>query len=147
MRARIAPIPVERARVLRQQVLRPHQRVEELVFDGDDGADSLHVGAFVDDRLVAVASVMRDVDEDAPGLETWRVRGMATLEGMRGRGFGGAVLERCLEHVRERDGRLVWCNARTGAIGFYERFGFGRVGVPFDVPVIGPHVRMARRLA
>jgi ribosomal protein S18 acetylase RimI-like enzyme len=72
---------------------------------------------------------------------------MAIIEELRGAGLGRAVLERCLDHARERGARVVWCNARTGAIGFYERLGFEVVSEVFDVPVIGPHVRMARRIA
>ena len=147
MDVRVGPAPIEEVRVLRQRLLRPHQRAQELVFDGDDDPDTLHAGAFRGDRLVAVASIARDVSDDAPGPNAWRVRGMATEDRDRGTGLGRAVLGRCLEHARERGGRVVWCNARTGAIGFYERLGFEVVSEVFDVPVIGPHVRMARPIA
>jgi GNAT superfamily N-acetyltransferase len=143
---RVAPIAVADARVLRQRILRPHQTVDELVFERDDADDSLHVGAFVTGRLAAIASVMRDEGTDAPGSRAWRVRGMATVEDLRGRGLGRAVLERCLEHADAQGAAIVWCNARTGAVGFYERLGFEVASEPFDVPAIGPHVRMIRRL-
>lgn len=117
------------------------------MYDGDDDPDTLHAGAVVDGRLAAIASIAPDPSDDAPGPDAWRLRGMATVEELRGTGLGRAVLECCLEHARERGARIVWCNARTGAIGFYERSGFEIVSEVFDVPVIGPHVRMVRRVA
>lgn len=147
MDVRVAAVPAEDVRVLRQCLLRPHQRVDELVYDGDDDPDTLHAGAFVGDRLVAVASVAPDESDDAPAPKAWRLRGMATVEDLRATGLGRAVLERCLAHAHERGALLVWCNARTGAIGFYERLGFEVVSEVFDVPVTGPHVRMLRRIA
>jgi GNAT superfamily N-acetyltransferase len=144
---RVGPAPIEDVRVLRQRLLRPHQRADELKYEGDDHPDTLHAGAFLDDRLVAIATIAPDASGEAPGPGAWRLRGMAIIEELRGAGLGRAVLERCLDHARERGARVVWCNARTGAIGFYERLGFEVVSEVFDVPVIGPHVRMVRRIA
>jgi hypothetical protein len=41
----------------------------------------------------------------------------------------------------------VWCTARVRARGFYERAGFVAVGGVLEIPRIGPHVLMRRRLA
>ena len=38
---------------------------------------------------------------------------------------------------------MVWCNARTPARGFYERYGFVAEGEEFELPDIGPHFRMS----
>lgn len=43
---------------------------------------------------------------------------------------------------RDEPGWLVWCNARTSAIGFYEKLGWQVVSEPFDVLTAGPHVKM-----
>jgi ribosomal protein S18 acetylase RimI-like enzyme len=67
---------------------------------------------------------------------------MATEEAWRSRGIGSAVLAAVLDHVAERGGRVLWCNARLGAVAFYERAGFRRVGEEWDEPYIGPHVGM-----
>ena len=45
-------------RPLRQALLRPHQRVEELVYPGDDHPETLHVGAFRHGHLVGVATIV-----------------------------------------------------------------------------------------
>jgi hypothetical protein len=36
----------------------------------------------------------------------------------------------------------VWCNARTPAVGFYEKLGFSTIGEEFELPPIGPHYLM-----
>ncbi|HEU4355563.1 MAG TPA: GNAT family N-acetyltransferase [Actinomycetota bacterium] len=140
-------IDLRTARQLRHRLLRPHQEPWEIVFDGDDDADTGHFGAFEDDTLVGIASVMREHPPwDPDAARAWRLRGMATLPEVRGQGYGGALLERCLAHATDHGAGLVWCRARVPAAGFYRRFGFEGVGDVFDVPPIGPHVLMRRRL-
>jgi ribosomal protein S18 acetylase RimI-like enzyme len=146
MSARIREITAAETRPLRQQVLRPHQRAEELVFGGDDSAGSFHAGAFVGEKLVGVATI---VPEALAGHDarSWRVRGMATLAEVCGHGHGASLLEACLEHARKQGGAIAWCHARTSAQGFYERAGFVVEGEEFELPAIGPHVVMVKSLS
>ncbi len=140
-------IDVRTARQLRHQLLRPHQEPWQIVFDGDDDPNTAHLGAFDGESLVGIASVMREAppwDEDAD--QTWRLRGMGTLPEVRGQGYGGALLERCLAHAIEQGAGLAWCTSRIPAVGFYRRFGFETEGDVFEIPPIGPHVLMHRRL-
>jgi GNAT superfamily N-acetyltransferase len=83
--------------------------------------------------------------EPRPG--DWRVRGMATLPAMRGLGLGSAVLAACESHAAGAGGKRLWCNARVGARGFYERAGLTVEGGVFEIAGIGPHVLMTKRLA
>ncbi len=148
MLSNIRRIELRAVRQLRHDLLRPHQEPSEIVFEGDEAHDTLHVGAFDEDTLVGVASVIREAPPWAPHDErAWRLRGMATGPEVRGRGYGGALLERCLEHALEHGGDLAWCTARVPAAGFYRRFGFETVGDVYEAPAIGPHVHMRRALA
>lgn len=147
MLSAVRPIEARETRVLRQRLLRPHQQVYELVYPGDDASDSLHLGAFEEDELVGVASVMREPPPDGDDPHAWRIRGMATVPEARGHGHGGALLERCLTHVAAHGGTVVWCTARVMAIEFYRHHGFEVQGEPFDVPVIGTHYVMSHSLA
>jgi predicted GNAT family N-acyltransferase len=142
----LRPLDLRTIRQLRHDLLRPHQQPWEIVFDGDDEADTLHVGAFRDDVLVGIASVMRESPPGDEGSRAWRLRGMATLPEARGQGYGGALLERCLRHALDRGGGLAWCTARVPAAGFYRRYGFESVGDVFDVAPMGPHIKMVRHL-
>lgn len=144
----VRPIEIRAARQLRHQLLRPHQEAWEIVFDSDGDPDTAHFGAFEDETLVGIASVMRERPPWAQEDErTWRLRGMATEPEVRGRGYGGALLQRCLTHALDHGADLAWCTARVPAVGFYRRFGFETVGDVFDIPPVGPHVLMRRALA
>ncbi len=136
----VHPIGVEKTRALRRQVLRPHQTESQLA--SHEPPEAYAVGAFEGEQLIAVGLIGR---EGEPG--EWRIRGMATAPEARGRGAGTAVLSMLLDHAREQDGRAVWCQARTRALGLYERAGFEADSGEFELPEIGPHVRMRLRLA
>lgn len=60
--------------------------------------------------------------------------------------MGRVLLDATMDHVRRAGGDMIWCSARVAAIDFYRRAGFAEISEPFDVPPIGPHIRMARRL-
>jgi predicted GNAT family N-acyltransferase len=131
---------------LRQQVLRPHESFEQLALPGDDDPETCHVAArTVHGRVVGTATVRREAPPWEPAVSNaWRVRGMATSEGLRGQGIGTKVLDVVIAHVASHGGGLLWCNARIPAKTFYERAGFLTVGEPWIDPDIGPHVAMWR---
>ncbi|HWL38229.1 MAG TPA: GNAT family N-acetyltransferase [Frankiaceae bacterium] len=121
---------------LRQRVLRPHQTPEQVRAQGD-GLPGIAV--FSDGEVVACASVRPEPMPGDPRDGDWRLRGMASDPAVRGHGYGAVALRAALDYARERGARRVWCNARTGALGFYERHGFTVVGEEFDLPDAGPH--------
>ncbi|MEE8526261.1 MAG: GNAT family N-acetyltransferase [Thermoanaerobaculia bacterium] len=142
---KIQRITAAEARPLRHRVLRPHQPLDACVYPDDDHPDSGHFGVLLDDELVGAASIYQQSDAgDDPAA--WRIRGMVNLEEVRGRGYGGALLEACLRHAADHGGRRVWCNGRSTVAGFYERFGFSVKGEEFDIPGLGPHLVMEKML-
>ena len=148
----VRPISAAEARPLRSEILRPGHPPDSLVLPGDDAPGSFHAGAVVDGEIVGIATVypepmpeasasaLPDVDFDPSNA--FRLRGMATRATFQGSGLGRAVLTRCIEHVRDAGAEVLWCNARIGALGFYERLGFATVGDEFDIAGIGPHYVM-----
>lgn len=143
----VRPITPAETRPLRAEILRPGQDPKTLTLYGDDVPGSFHAGAFEHGALVSVATVYAEPMPAAPGpgldpSNAFRLRGMATKAHLQGRGYGRAVLERCIEHVRESGAEILWCNARVGALGFYRRLGFETVGDEFEIEGIGPHYVM-----
>ncbi len=129
---------------LRQSVLRPHLRVDEARYTADRSPDAVHFCAEDETgRVVCVATVLREAPQwRADVTKGWRIRGMATASDWRGRGAGSAVLRAVFAHVGTSGGGLLWCNARLGAVNFYERAGMATTGEPWEEPVIGPHIVM-----
>jgi GNAT superfamily N-acetyltransferase len=125
---------------LRQRVLRAGLDASSAFFPGDRDRSSGHFAAYVDHKVVGVASILEEPETDGPGH--WRLRGMAVDPDHQGSGAGRALIERARDFVARSGGGLIWCNARLTAVGFYDKQGFTRVGEPWDEPGTGPHVRM-----
>lgn len=154
----VRPIDAADTHDLRLRVLRPGRPVEECAFPGDDDELTLHAGALLDGTIVGIASLyleprpvdaaggaLRAPDHDAGTV--WRLRGMATDPDVRRRGAGAATLAACEQHAREHGATLLWCNARVEAIAFYEVNGWTVLGDEFDIPTVGPHFVMEKRLS
>lgn len=92
--------------------------------------------------VVAAGSVVPEPHPVSPREGDWRLRGMATDPAYRGRGYGSALAAACVEHARSAGAARVWLQARPAAVRLYERTGFVRETDEFDVPGLGPHVRM-----
>lgn len=148
----VRPVSAAETRPLRSSVLRPGQAPENLIYPGDDAPLAFHAGGFVDGEIHGIATVYPEPPPDAyrgaipeAAYEegaSFRLRGMATSAETRGTGLGRDLLVACFDHIRESGGRYLWCNARSGALGFYERMGLQTVGDEFDLPEIGPHFVM-----
>lgn len=129
---------------LRHRVLRAGRPRADAIFPGDDDPQTRHwvASRAAADRevIVGVVSVMAAVPSPPiAGLSPrWQLRGMAVDEPLRGLGIG----EQLLAAVHREVGEPMWCNARAGVVGFYERSGWRVCGPPFDVQGIGPHRQM-----
>jgi GNAT superfamily N-acetyltransferase len=143
----IRPITAGETIPLRHAILRAGLARETAIFPGDDDPASRHFGAFIDERLVGVATIHSASLLDRPDFPpAYQVRGMATAEEARGQGVGSALLAACVAEAVRTGAHFLWCNARTPAAGFYARHGFQTTGGVFDIPTAGPHYRMIRSL-
>ncbi len=139
---RVERADVTTVRPLRHAVLRPGRPASEVTYSADDAA--AHFAAYdAAGEVVGVATVFSQV-HPVTGEAAWRLRGMAVAERARGSGCGAQVLGAVLDHVAAAGGSLLWCNARVGALGFYQRYGFTVDSAVFEVPGGGPHHRMRR---
>lgn len=116
---------------LRRALLRRYRTDSPSVM-GDEHPSACHIGAYRDDRLVAVGSIHPEAMPGGYRTNAWRFHGVAVDHGHRGVGVGALITERCLEHAAGREAKVVWCVAPAGAYGFFERYGFRRTGDPID---------------
>jgi GNAT superfamily N-acetyltransferase len=132
---------------LRRTLLRPGQAPEAAIHPGDAAPATVHLGAFIEEELVCVATLFREAPAGQDDPLAWRLVGMATRPDRQRRGYGRAVIERCVAAVAGRGGTRLWCNARLDAVGFYQRLGFVAIGPPFEVAGTGLRQRMVRPVA
>jgi GNAT superfamily N-acetyltransferase len=145
---RICAVDAAAGRPLRMAVLRPGESADEPMYPLEGDPATLHFAAIGDrEEVLAVGSVMPEAHPRDPRPNDWRIRGMATRADLRGSGLGASVLEEIVRVTRERHGVRLWCNARVGARGFYERAGFRIEGQEYEIAGIGPHFLMSMPLA
>jgi len=128
---------------IRHRILRPHGTVEDCIFKGDTDELTFHLGAFVDRKLVSVASFYFERNDIFPDPYQFRLRGMATLPEYQGQGLSSALLRTAFPVIKQNQCTLLWCNAREAAMGFYHKVGFKSHGDVFSIPQIGPHYLMS----
>ena len=130
---------------VRHPVLRAGRPLEDVYMEADEQASTFHLGMYHNKNIVGVASFMEDTHEEFTGIQT-RLRGMAVLPEYRNKGIAAQILSKGEEILKERKRNVLWFNARTIALKFYKNLGYDLIGEEFDIPQVGPHVRMKKNL-
>ncbi|ANE51113.1 GNAT family N-acetyltransferase [Flavisolibacter tropicus] len=124
---------------LRDDILRKplglHFTEEEL----ESEKDNLLVAAYEDDRMLGCCML---VEEDP---QTVRLRQMAVMNDLQGKGIGSALMTFAENLARDRGFRRITMHARKNALGFYEKMGYKKVGEEFQEITI-PHYVMEKQL-
>lgn len=133
-------ISAEQTRELRFLVLWPHKSgIEDCIIDIDKREDAMHFGAFLDNKLIGVASVFEMSSDKIDYNKQFRLRAMASHPEYRGINAGKAIVEFAIEVCRSKGADVLWCDARKVALGFYEKLGFNRIDSWYDISPIGLH--------
>jgi len=128
---------------LRLEVLWSHfNTLEECGIDVDDKEGTFHVGVFKDGEVVSVGTFLIQNNKFFDEESQYRLRAMATSPKVRGEGFGQQLIGFAINELQNRDVKMLWCDARKIALGFYQKNGFTVIGDYYDVPKIGPHKLM-----
>ena len=101
--------------------------------------DYLLIGAFEDDKMLACCMLV----EENP--KTVRLRQMAVLNDLQGKGIGKALMIFAENLARDRGYQKITMHARKNAIGFYEKMGYTKTGREFEEITI-PHYLMEKKL-
>jgi len=107
---------------IRHCVLWPNKPPSFCEVERDDTA--IHYGAFVNQKLVCVASVYLTAHKA-------RLRKFATLPQYQGQGIGTKIIKHLMHDLKQQDVRYFWCDARTSAHTFYHKFGLVIEGEAF----------------
>ncbi|WP_276358808.1 GNAT family N-acetyltransferase [Daejeonella sp. H1SJ63] len=111
----IEQIPPELTWRIRRQVLYPDQDFSKAILEDDD--EGMHLGLFDKDQLISVVSLF--IREGC-----MQFRKFATIRDFQNMGYGSQLLHYLIRIAEEQNCRMIWCNARKNALGFYTKFGF-----------------------
>jgi len=132
--------------IVRQPVLRPGRGIETCVFDGDDLPTTIHFGIFDEEELVGVISVFEAAHPEFKESRQFQIRGMAVLESQQKKGLGDRLVQHAEDYINQKQGERIWFNAREIAVGFYQKTGYTLIGAAFNIPDVGPHYVMHKKL-
>lgn len=143
----VGQVSTEEIRELRHKVLWPHKdKMEDCVIPPDYEPTTFHIGAIQDDKVVGTSTFIIDINDKFEEKKQYRLRAMATDPDVRGTKTGARIVEAGIEELKKRGVKLLWCDARLIATGFYERMNFKVLGDIYEVPIIGPHKLMYKEL-
>ena len=129
----------EEIQQLRNEVLWPHKTFENCILETDRLSSTFHFGLKVDGLTVATVTLQQESSSKLPQETQYRWRAMAVREGYRGQGYGDAIVEAGLNHLRKLGVEVVWCDARVAALNFYRRLQFEELEEEYEIPIIGLH--------
>ncbi|WP_158975762.1 GNAT family N-acetyltransferase [Cellulophaga sp. L1A9] len=139
-------ITAEETYPVRHSVLRKGRPIATCMLDGDELSETFHVGGFLNDKLVAVASFYNANHSDHSFVEAAQLRGMAVLDDYHGLGYGKQLLQFGEELLKKKTKTTVWMNARVSAVGFYTNLGYHKIGAIFEIPLVGEHYVMFKKI-
>lgn len=101
--------------------------------------DNMLIAAFEDDEILGCCMLV----EETPN--TLRLRQMAVLNDLQGKGIGRALMNFAENLARDRGYKIMSMHARKNAIGFYEKMGYKVAGNEFTEVTL-PHYVMEKKL-
>lgn len=110
---------------LRRQVLRSGRADLEVRFPEDEEPGAFHLAVLDQGRRpVAVVTISPAPTTWRPGVDAWRVRGMAVTPELRGTGLGTQLLGAVVARAQASGVAVLWADGRDTALDFYRRRGW-----------------------
>ncbi len=101
--------------------------------------ENMLIGAFEDDDMLGCCMLVEQ------SRDTVRLRQMAVLNDLQGKGIGRALMNFAENLARDRGYRTISMHARKMAVGFYEKMGYKVASSEF-IEITIPHFVMEKRL-
>lgn len=101
--------------------------------------NNLLIVAYEDERMLGCCMLIEE------GIQTVRLRQMAVMNDLQGKGIGKALMQFAENIARDRGYKKITMHARKDASGFYEKMGYRRQGDEFKEITI-PHYVMEKEL-
>ena len=131
---------------VRHIVLRAGKPIESCQFDGDELGSTHHFGYYFNNQIIGVISLFEIKNEPFVAQKPFQIRGMAVLPSFQKQGIGEALVKEAEKFCTTQKADLTWFNARTTAVGFYQKMGYKILGPEFEIYDVGPHFLMYKKL-
>jgi len=139
MQCDIKKISAEKTHAIRHPMLRQGRPIEDCVFDGDKDPQTIHLGAFIENKLVGILSAYQKNTSAFDVKESYQLRGVAVLTTAHRKGIGRALMAYIEQILQQRKIDLIWLNARITAVDFYTALEYQQKGNAFEIEGIGTH--------
>lgn len=101
--------------------------------------DNMLIAAFEEERMLGCCMLV----EEQP--DSVRLRQMAVLNDLQGKGIGRALMNFAENIARDRGFKKITMHARKNVVGFYEKMDYRVSGDEF-IEITIPHYRMEKKL-
>ena len=132
---------------VRHIVLRAGKPIESCQFQGDELETTNHFGYYINNQIIGVISIFEINNKQFLVQKSFQIRGMAVLPSFQKQGIGEALVKESEKFCTTQKANLIWFNARTTAVGFYQKIGYEIVGTEFEINEVGPHFLMFKYLS
>ena len=147
MKLQIKEITALETYPIRHPLLRKGQPLESCKLENDEHPSSIHLGTYIDARLVAVLSALPNLCPDYNTLKAYQLRAMAVEPKYQRKKIASSMIQYLYNKIIEKGGiELIWLNARVAANKLYIKNGFEPIGAPFSIKPIGTHQRFINLL-
>ena len=124
---------------LRDEILRKPLGLNFSQEELEKERNNMHMAAYEDDQMLGCCML---VEEDP---QTVRLRQMAVVDDVQGKGIGRALMQFAENLARDRGYKRITMHARKNAVGFYEKMGYKKFSEEF-MEITIPHVVMEKEL-
>jgi len=124
---------------LRNDILRRPLGLQFTPDELEKEKEEILIGAFEEEKMLGCCMLIKM----EPG--SVRLRQMAVLNNLQGKGIGRALMQFAENIARDRGFQKITMHARKTAVGFYEKLGYRVCGQEFEEVTI-PHYVMEKML-
>ena len=142
----IRKVKASNIRTIRHINLRQGKPYSTTSYKRDEENNTFHLACILNKEPVSCATFYPENNKLFPNQKAYRLRGMATDKKYRKKGIGKKIMLQAFKEIKKKEGTLLWCNARLAAVDFYKKLGLNTIGEQFDIPEIGPHYLMYKKI-
>jgi GNAT superfamily N-acetyltransferase len=124
---------------MRYDILRKPLGLQFTPEELEEEKEHILIAAFEDDDMLGCCMLVEEKSD------TVRLRQMAVLNDLQGKGIGRALMSFAENIARDRGYRILSMHARKPSVGFFEKLGFTISGNEF-IEITIPHYVMEKKL-